>query len=104
MRLYVLMTTAWPTICFLHKRGLARFRYALLVLTARALAVWLGLTERDFVGCSTQKYDMTSLENNYSHLTNSTINKKSPTMHVAKEIGYGARGMMQFHDLLAVAA
>ena len=53
---------------------------------------WQVFSRRVLTYCcaySTQKYDLSRLDNSFSHLTNSTLNKKSPTMQMPKEFGTG---------------
>lgn len=59
LRLYCLLTSVWPLKCYLHTKGLVRF--------------------------SSQKYDLTTLGNRYSHLTNFTINKAAPKRMLSPE-------------------
>jgi tubulin polyglutamylase TTLL2 len=60
MRIYVLITQAQPMKIYLYKEGLVRF--------------------------SSEKFDLTSIHNKFIHLTNSSINKQSPSMYVSKDI------------------
>ena len=70
MRVYVLVTCYHPLTVYLYKEGLARF--------------------------SSTKYDLSDLNNKYSHLTNSSINKFSPSHGVEKEvIGSGCKWTFQ---------
>jgi len=59
LRLYCLLTSVWPLKCYLHNKGLVRF--------------------------SSQKYDLTSLSNRFSHLTNFSINKSAPKRQLSAE-------------------
>lgn len=59
LRLYCLLTSVWPLKCYLHTKGLVRF--------------------------SSQKYDLTSLSNRFSHLTNFSINKSAPKAQLTPE-------------------
>eukprot|EP00286_Rhodomonas_abbreviata_P021046 CAMPEP_0181302426 /NCGR_PEP_ID=MMETSP1101-20121128/7994_1 /TAXON_ID=46948 /ORGANISM="Rhodomonas abbreviata, Strain Caron Lab Isolate" /LENGTH=290 /DNA_ID=CAMNT_0023407883 /DNA_START=355 /DNA_END=1224 /DNA_ORIENTATION=- len=68
LRLYVLITSFHPMRCFLFKDGLVRF--------------------------ATDKYsnDKASLNNLFSHLTNSSINKHSPSLNHHKDtVGAGCK-------------
>jgi len=60
LRIYVLLTSVRPLNIYCYNDGLCRF--------------------------STQQYDLSNLENVYSHLTNSSINKKSDTLKKNKLI------------------
>lgn len=60
LRIYVVITNYHPLTCYMYRDGLARF--------------------------STQKYDMSDLTNQYAHLTNTSINKKSSTVNEDKGI------------------
>ncbi|KAF4668669.1 Tubulin tyrosine ligase-like, member [Perkinsus chesapeaki] len=66
LRIYVLVVSVHPLKVFLYREGLVRF--------------------------GTNKYDLSSLDNKFSHLTNSSINKHSP-MHDAykHKIGPGCK-------------
>jgi len=66
LRVYVLVPTFCPFTAYVHTKGLARF--------------------------STFKYDLSSLDNNYSHLTNTSLNKKSKALASNKDIvGSGSK-------------
>eukprot|EP00164_Ancoracysta_twista_P003704 GFYU01004969.1.p1 GENE.GFYU01004969.1~~GFYU01004969.1.p1 ORF type:complete len:628 (-),score=83.50 GFYU01004969.1:675-2558(-) len=66
LRIYVLVTSFHPLTVYLYKDGLVRF--------------------------GTQKYDTSTLTNMFSHLTNSSVNKNSPTFHTEKDtIGAGCK-------------
>ncbi|KAK2175782.1 hypothetical protein NP493_708g02000 [Ridgeia piscesae] len=66
LRLYVLIPSFHPLTIYVYQEGLARF--------------------------STQKYDLDCLDNNYAHLTNTSINKHSPTYTEEKErVGAGCK-------------
>mmetsp|Transcript_34924 Transcript_34924/g.39604 ORF Transcript_34924/g.39604 Transcript_34924/m.39604 type:complete len:645 (-) Transcript_34924:111-2045(-) len=66
MRIYVLASSFFPMKLHLYREGLIRF--------------------------STSKYDLNSLDDRYSHLTNYSVNKFSPAMSLNKEvIGQGAK-------------
>ena len=66
MRLYVLLTQVQPMKIYLYKEGLARF--------------------------STEKFDLQCIDNKFSHLTNSSINKQSPYLNMSKGvIGSGSK-------------
>jgi len=73
LRLYCLLTSVWPLKCFLHKKGLVRF--------------------------SSQKYDLTSLSNRFSHLTNFSINKSAPKRMLSAEdervLGQGCKWTLE---------
>eukprot|EP00742_Colponemidia_sp_Colp-10_P009408 GILJ01010255.1.p1 GENE.GILJ01010255.1~~GILJ01010255.1.p1 ORF type:complete len:570 (-),score=77.68 GILJ01010255.1:113-1771(-) len=70
LRVYVLITSFHPLKIYVYDEGLVRF--------------------------STEKYDMDSLDNKFSHLTNSSINKLSPSLETEKEgIGAGCKWMFQ---------
>ncbi|KAI8925680.1 tubulin-tyrosine ligase family-domain-containing protein [Entophlyctis helioformis] len=74
MRCYVLVRSYSPLTVYLYDDGLARF--------------------------ATSRYDMSSLKNRFSHLTNTSINKFSPTLDTNKdEIGPGCK--WQFSRLRA---
>jgi tubulin polyglutamylase TTLL2 len=55
MRIYVVITSMKPLKIYLYKEGLIRF--------------------------STEKYDMKDLGNKFIHLTNTSINKYSPSIN-----------------------
>ncbi|KAI8899153.1 tubulin-tyrosine ligase family-domain-containing protein [Globomyces pollinis-pini] len=66
MRCYVLVRSYDPLIVYLYQDGLARF--------------------------ATEPFDLTSLRNVFSHLTNTSINKLSPTLNADKEdVGPGCK-------------
>eukprot|EP00045_Choanoeca_perplexa_P008858 m.83119 g.83119 ORF g.83119 m.83119 type:complete len:442 (-) comp14646_c0_seq6:270-1595(-) len=66
LRLYVLVTSFKPLTVYMYKKGLARF--------------------------GTAKYDTSDMTNLYSHLTNTSINKFSPTLEAQKDgIGAGCK-------------
>ena len=66
LRIYVLVPSFHPLNIYIYQEGLVRF--------------------------STEKYDLNSLKNMYSHLTNTSINKNSPAYSVDKErIGPGCK-------------
>jgi tubulin polyglutamylase TTLL2 len=73
LRLYCLLTSAWPLKCYLHTKGLVRF--------------------------SSQKYDLTSLSNRFSHLTNFSINKAAPKRMLSAEdervLGQGCKWTLE---------
>mmetsp|Transcript_31323 Transcript_31323/g.94100 ORF Transcript_31323/g.94100 Transcript_31323/m.94100 type:complete len:880 (+) Transcript_31323:135-2774(+) len=72
LRVYVAVTNYHPLTVYVYREGLARF--------------------------STQKYDMSDLTNQYAHLTNTSINKVSPT--IEDERGFvGAGCKRTFSDL-----
>lgn len=58
MRVYVVITSMCPLKIYLYEEGLARF--------------------------STEKYDIKSLGNKFSHLTNTSINKYAPNCNTNK--------------------
>ncbi|KAJ3044370.1 putative tubulin polyglutamylase ttll2 [Rhizophlyctis rosea] len=61
-----------------------------LVKSYRPLVVYI--YEKAIVRFATSKYTLTDLANPYAHLTNTSINKKSPTFDDAKEgVGAGCR-------------
>jgi tubulin polyglutamylase TTLL2 len=63
---YVLVTSFRPLTIHIYRRGLARF--------------------------STSKYDPSDLDNRYCHLTNHSVNKKSPNINEVKSvIGTGCK-------------
>ena len=76
MRVYVLVTCYHPLTVYLYREGLARF--------------------------STDKFDLTDLNNKYSHLTNSSINKFSPGHNLSKDVvGSGSKWtFMQLNSYL----
>jgi len=77
LRLYVLVTSFHPMRAYLYKDGLVRF--------------------------GTEKYDASNssdLSNLFSHLTNSSINKYSPSLSSEKEV-IGAGCKWDFHQLRA---
>eukprot|EP00041_Stephanoeca_diplocostata_P030511 m.924733 g.924733 ORF g.924733 m.924733 type:complete len:865 (+) comp23771_c0_seq1:115-2709(+) len=66
LRIYVAVTSFHPLKLYLYEEGLTRF--------------------------STQKYDMSNLDNPFSHLTNTSINKHSPTVADTKGcVGAGSK-------------
>eukprot|EP00730_Choanoeca_flexa_P009192 TRINITY_DN12605_c0_g2_i10.p1 TRINITY_DN12605_c0_g2~~TRINITY_DN12605_c0_g2_i10.p1 ORF type:complete len:331 (+),score=44.19 TRINITY_DN12605_c0_g2_i10:50-1042(+) len=66
LRLYVLVTSFKPLTVYMYRKGLARF--------------------------GTAKYDDSDIENLYSHLTNTSINKFSPSLTADKDgIGAGCK-------------
>lgn len=66
LRVYVLITSFHPLTVYIYREGLARF--------------------------STERYDLANLENKFSHLTNSSINKLSPHLYADKKvIGSGSK-------------
>ncbi|XP_062511137.1 probable tubulin polyglutamylase TTLL2 [Corticium candelabrum] len=66
LRLYVAVVSFQPLTIYIHEEGLARF--------------------------ATEKFNLSSLHNVYSHLTNTSINKYSPTYAQGKEgIGCGCK-------------
>lgn len=70
LRLYVLVESFRPLEVYLYREGLARF--------------------------STEKYDLSNLDNNFSHLTNSSINKHSATYALNKDIiGRGGKWTLE---------
>eukprot|EP00916_Digyalum_oweni_P021284 GHVL01035377.1.p1 GENE.GHVL01035377.1~~GHVL01035377.1.p1 ORF type:complete len:731 (+),score=67.56 GHVL01035377.1:49-2241(+) len=70
LRMYVLVTSVYPLRAFFFKEGLVRF--------------------------ATDEYDMSCLENRFSHLTNSTINKLSPLLnHEKSVVGKGCKWTFQ---------
>ena len=67
LRLYVLVTSVWPLRAFIYKRGLCRFATAPFDLSAAKL-------------------------DPFAHLTNSSINKHSSTLHADKgDVGGGCK-------------
>ena len=69
LRIYVLVTSVQPLRAFLFKEGITRF--------------------------STEKYDMSDIENAYKHLTNYSINKKSDHYSISKDtIGAGSKWLV----------
>lgn len=67
---YVLVTSFRPLTVYLYDLGLVRF--------------------------STQKYDPSSINNIYSHLTNASINKWSPNIDDEKDVvGKGCKWTLQ---------
>lgn len=67
LRLYCLVTSFWPLKCYLHCKGCYH---------GSVQELWplsSGLTR-----FSAHKYDMSSLDNRFSHLTNFSINKSAP--------------------------
>ncbi|KAJ8027366.1 putative tubulin polyglutamylase TTLL2 [Holothuria leucospilota] len=66
LRLYVLVTSFHPLTVYMYQEGIVRF--------------------------STEKYDLNSIGNLYSHLTNTSINKFSPSYTTDKErVGQGCK-------------
>lgn len=66
MRIYVLITSIRPLKIYMFKDGIVRF--------------------------STEKYNKGNLGNKFSHLTNTSINKYSPSVNVVKNvIGAGSK-------------
>lgn len=66
LRIYVLVPSFQPLYAYIYQEGLVRF--------------------------STEKYDLSALDNMYSHLTNTSINKHSPAYSMDKErIGPGCK-------------
>ena len=66
LRLYVACSSLQPLTIYIYQEGLVRF--------------------------ATEKYDLSSLNNQFSHLTNTSINKYSPSYTVDKEfIGTGCK-------------
>lgn len=60
MRVYVLITSYHPLTVYIYREGLARF--------------------------STEPYSVESLDNKFAHLTNSSINKLSPSLMTHKDV------------------
>ena len=58
MRVYVIITSMWPLKVYIYEEGLARF--------------------------STEKYNLKTLGNKFSHLTNTSINKHGPNCNTNK--------------------
>lgn len=77
LRLYVAVVSFHPLVVYIHEQGLARF--------------------------ATEKFDLSCLDNVYSHLTNTSINKYSPTYAQGKEgVGFGCKwSLSQFRSYLA---
>eukprot|EP00466_Bigelowiella_natans_P013463 jgi/Bigna1/137414/aug1.39_g12122 len=70
LRLYVLVTSLWPLQAFIYKRGLVRF--------------------------ATSKYDLDASGDLFKHLTNSSINKDSESLHSEKGVvGKGCKWRLQ---------
>lgn len=66
LRIYVLVTSFLPLNIYVYQEGIARF--------------------------STEKFDLTSFDNLYAHLTNTSINKTSPSYTMDKErVGPGCK-------------
>ena len=66
MRIYVVVTSLRPLKIYLYQEGLVRF--------------------------STEKFDMSSIDNKFIHLTNSSINKFSPSLNAYKGVvGSGSK-------------
>ena len=77
LRLYVAVVSFQPLVVYIHEQGLARF--------------------------ATEKFNLSSLGNIYSHLTNTSINKYSPTYAQGKEgVGFGCKwSLSQLRTYLA---
>lgn len=70
IRCYVLVRSYNPLTVYLYEEGLTRF--------------------------ATSPYDVNSLKNRFSHLTNTSINKFSPTLHNSKDqVGEGCKWNLQ---------
>jgi tubulin polyglutamylase TTLL2 len=70
LRLYVLIPSFWPLRCYVFKRGLVRF--------------------------GTHKFNLDALDDQYAHLTNSSINRHSPTVQKNKDaIGRGHKWTLE---------
>lgn len=76
LRIYVLVSSFHPLNIYIYNEGLVRF--------------------------STEKFDLSSLKNKYSHLTNTSINKNSPSYATDKErVGPGCKWTLtQFRHYL----
>jgi tubulin polyglutamylase TTLL2 len=77
LRLYVAVVSFQPLVVYIHEQGLTRF--------------------------ATEKFNLSSLDNIYSHLTNTSINKFSPTYAQGKEgVGFGCKwSLSQLRTYLA---
>jgi tubulin polyglutamylase TTLL2 len=64
MRIYVLITSVRPLKIHLYKEGIARF--------------------------STERYDTNTLNNVFSHLTNTSINKYAANQNIMSGNGFGS--------------
>ena len=66
LRIYVLVTSVCPLRIYIYNEGLCRF--------------------------STEKFDMAGIDNMFSHLTNTSINKHAPNVHTNKSVvGTGSK-------------
>ena len=75
MRIYVLITKARPLKVWLYREGIVRF--------------------------SSEKYDLKSLKNIYSHLTNTSINKYSANQNIMSGGTFGSGIKWTFEQMRA---